>query len=96
MTEEKEDIKIENMIYEIRGCQVMLDRDLASLYNVETRTLNQKVKRNIERFPLEFCFQMSKEEFLDWKSQNVMSNNDRIDLRRMYSQNKELRCCPLF
>ena len=44
-------IKIEDMIYEIRGKQVMLDRDLASLYNTETRILVQKVKRNVERFP---------------------------------------------
>ena len=72
----EQDIKIENMIYEIRGKQVMLDRDLAHLYKVETRTLIQKVKRNIERFPYQFCFQMNNEEFLNWKSQIVMSKND--------------------
>ena len=54
---------IENLIYEIRGKQVMLDRDLAFLYDVETRILIQKVKRNIERFPSEFFFQMSNDEF---------------------------------
>jgi hypothetical protein len=74
--------KIENMIYEIRGKQVMLDRDLAKLYQIETRTLNQKVKRNIDRFPDDFCFQISNDEFLIWKSQNVMSNSDKIGLRR--------------
>ena len=52
----KEPIIIENMIFEIRGIQVMIDRDLANLYQIETRVLNQKVKRNIERFPSSFCF----------------------------------------
>lgn len=55
---------IEQMIYNIRGCQVMLDRDLASLYDVETKVLNQAVKRNIERFPDDFRFQLTKEECL--------------------------------
>ena len=73
---------IENLIYKIRGQQVMLDRDLAYLYQIETRTLNQKVKRNINRFPKEFCFQMTEEEFKIWKSQIVMSNKDKIGLRR--------------
>lgn len=74
--------KIQNMIYELRGKIVILDRDLSKLYQVETRMLNQKVKRNIERFPIDFCFQMTEEEFLIWKSQNVMSENDKIGLRR--------------
>lgn len=60
----------------------MLDRDLAKLYQIETRTLNQKVKRNIERFPSDFCFKMTENEFNNWKSQTVMSNNDKIGLRR--------------
>jgi len=74
--------KIENMIYELRGKFVILDRDLSKLYQVETRILIQKVKRNIERFPIDFCFQMTDEEFYIWKSQNVMSKNDKIGLRR--------------
>ena len=65
---------IENLILNIRGKQVMLDRDLARLYGVETRVLNQAVKRNIERFPEDFMFQLEKEEFEDWKSQFVISN----------------------
>lgn len=73
---------IESLIYEIRGKQVMLDRDLAKLYNVETRSLNQRVKRNKERFPETFCFQLTQEEFFIWKSQIVMSENDKIGLRR--------------
>ena len=53
-------------IYTIRGKKVMLDRDLACLYNVETRVLNQAVKRNEERFPQDFMFQMTREELKDW------------------------------
>ena len=65
---------IENLILNIRGKQVMLDRDLARLYGVETRILNQAVKRNIERFPEDFMFQLSYDEFENWKSQIVISN----------------------
>ncbi len=78
----KENIKIENMIYEIRGKQVMLDRDLAKLYDVETRIINQSVKRNAQRFPEEFCFQLTNGEFEKWKSQIVMSDSDKIGLRK--------------
>ena len=74
--------EIRSRIYTIRGVQVMIDRDLASLYDVETRLLNQAVKRNSERFPEEYCFQLSDEEFSNWKSQIVMSNEDRMVLRR--------------
>ena len=52
--------KIENKIYMIRGQQVMIDRDIAALYGVETKRLNEQVKRNIERFPEEYCFQLNK------------------------------------
>ena len=78
----EKEIKIESLIYEVRGKQVMLDRDLARLYQVETRTLNQKVKRNIERFPNDFCFQMTELEFESWRSHFVMSNSDKLGLRR--------------
>jgi hypothetical protein len=60
----------------------MIDRDLARLYNVETRLLNQKVKRNLNRFPEDFCFQMTNLEFINWKSQIVISNSDKISLRK--------------
>ena len=53
---------IENLIHIVRGQQTMLDSDLAKLYGVETRALNQAVKRNIERFPEDFMFQLTKEE----------------------------------
>ncbi len=75
--------EISSKIYTIRGVQVMLDRDLARLYKVENRVLNQAVKRNIERFPLEFMFQLTKEEFENWKSQIVISNSDKMGLRKI-------------
>lgn len=65
---------IENKIYVFRGQKVMLDSDLAELYNVETRVLNQAVKRNSDRFPEDFMFQLSKKEFEILKSQNVISS----------------------
>ena len=58
----KNDVKIENMIYEIRGKQVMLDSDLAKLYNVETKRINEAVKNNIEKFPERYCFQLNDKE----------------------------------
>ena len=79
----KEDLSIENMIYEIRGRKVIFDRDLAKLYNVETRVLNQKVKRNIDRFPEEFCFQLDRLEFKKWISQFVISNDEKMSLRKL-------------
>lgn len=72
---------VRSKIYEIRGQKVMLDRDLAVLYGVETRVLNQAVKRNIERFPDDFMFQLTNEELADWKSQIVMSNSIKMGVR---------------
>ncbi len=60
----------------------MIDRDLAELYGVETRVLNQAVRRNIKRFPEDFMFQLSQEEFTNWKSQFVTSNKDKMGLRK--------------
>jgi phage regulator Rha-like protein len=68
--------KIENKIYEIRGQKVMLDYDLARLYEVETRVMNQSVKRNIVRFPEDFMFSLSKKEWETLKSQIVTSLNE--------------------
>ena len=73
---------IQSLIFTFRGCQVMLDRDLAQLYQVETKVLNQAVKRNLERFPENFRFQLSDSEYEDWRSQIVTSNSDRMGLRR--------------
>ena len=74
---------IENKIYTIRGLQVMLDRDLAEMYAVETRALNQAVKRNSDRFPQEFMFQMTQSELENWKSQIVISNKEIMGLRKL-------------
>ncbi|GEO07569.1 ORF6N domain-containing protein [Segetibacter aerophilus] len=69
-------------IYLIRGKKVMLDRDLAEMYGVETRVLNQAVQRNIDRFPKDFIFQLSIKEFENWKSQTVISNSVKMGLRK--------------
>jgi len=66
--------RIASKIYLIRGMKVMLDSDLADLYEVETRVLNQAVKRNIKRFPKDFMFQLTKDEFKILKSQIVTSS----------------------
>ncbi len=68
------DENILSRIYVIRGEKVMLDRDLAELYGVETKILKQQVKRNIDRFPDDFMFQLSKDEFTDLRSQFVTSS----------------------
>ncbi|MDK2063811.1 ORF6N domain-containing protein [Aliarcobacter butzleri] len=73
---------IKDKIHTIRNQQVILDRDLAELYGVETKVLNQAVKRNEARFPNDFMFQLSKEEFENWRSQFVTSNSDKMGLRR--------------
>ena len=65
---------IQNMIYEIRGQKVMLDNDLAALYKVETFNLNKSVKRNIERFPGDFMFQLTKDEWENLIFQNGISS----------------------
>ena len=67
---------IENLIHVIRGKQVMLDRDLARLYGVETKRLNEQVKRNIERFPEDFMFQLTREEAESSRSQFATLNED--------------------
>ena len=69
-----ESIDIQSLIYTFRGQQVMLDSDLATLYQVETKVFNQAVKRNIDRFPEEFRFQLTKEENDSLRSQIVTSN----------------------
>ena len=75
-------IQIQNKIYEIRGQRVMIDRDLAEIYGVETRVLNQAVKRNMERFPDDFMFQLTEDEFQNWKSQIVISNAMNMGMRK--------------
>ncbi|MBU2447278.1 MAG: ORF6N domain-containing protein [Bacteroidetes bacterium] len=74
---------IQRKIYTIRDVQVMLDRDLANFYGVETKVLNQAVNRNIERFPEDFMFQLTKDELENWKSQIVTSNKEKMGLRKL-------------
>ena len=73
---EKEEIVIEDMIYETRGVQVMLSSDVTKLYHVETKRINEVIKRNINRFPVSFCFQLTNEEIdgLSSRSQNATLN----------------------
>jgi phage regulator Rha-like protein len=73
---------IQQKIHEIRGEMVMLDFDLAYLYEVDTKTLNQAVKRNIERFPADFMFRLSEKEWIEMMSQSVISSG--------YKRNKKL------
>lgn len=73
--------RITRKILKLRGVKVMLDRDLAELYEVETRILKQAVRRNSERFPDDFMFELSQEEFKNWRSQFVISNSDKMGLR---------------
>ena len=69
-------VQIKNLIYEIRGYKVMLDSDLADLYEIEIKALNQAVKRNPTRFPANFMFQLTKEEWQNLRSQFVTFKND--------------------
>jgi len=73
---------ISKKIYTIRKQNVMIDRDLAALYGVETRTLNQAVRRNINRFPEDFMFQLTSDEMRDWMSQIVISNREKMGVRK--------------
>jgi len=86
----KVDEKIIRKIYIIRGQKVMLDFDLAVLYEVETKRLNEQVKRNIDRFPEDFMFRLSAKEWQTMRSQFATSSNQKIDIQivgTMMSQN---------
>jgi hypothetical protein len=72
---------IESRIYFIRGQKIMLDFDLAEMYDVATKALKQSVRRNLDRFPEDFMFEMTEEELSDWRSQNVTSNSLKMGLR---------------
>jgi len=72
-----------NKIYFIRKQNVMIDRDLAELYGVETKALKQAVKRNIDRFPSDFMFEMNSKELKNWRSQFVTSNSEKMGLRHL-------------
>ena len=94
---DKEPILVQDLIVEIRGQKVILDSALARLYKVETRTLKQAVRRNIDRFPEDFMFELSIEESntLFSRSHFVTLNDGRGStqgLNRMYLQNRALQC----
>jgi phage regulator Rha-like protein len=86
---EKFEESIRDKIYSVRGYQVMLDRDLAELYGVETKVLNQAVKRNAERFPYEFCFQLKYSEVPELRSQFVTSTNVEISAQSQMISSKK-------
>jgi hypothetical protein len=73
--------KIEKMIFVIRGQKVMLDMDLAELYEVETKALKRAVRRNIQRFPSDFMFELTKQELENWRYQFGTSNKEKMGLR---------------
>jgi len=75
------DTMIVDKIYIIRDQKIMLDRDLAEMYGVETKVLKQAVRRNIARFPEDFMFEMTAEELKNWRSQIVTSNSEKMGLR---------------
>ena len=83
--------QIQNIIYEIRGKKVMLDSDLAVLYEVEAKRLNESVKRNIERFPEDFMFQLTDHEWNSLRSQFATSNDERNSLRSQNVTSKRNR-----
>ena len=72
---------VENKIYLIREQKIMLDFELAEMYGIETKALKQSVRRNLNRFPEDFMFEMTEEEFSNWRSQNVTSNSLKMGLR---------------
>jgi ORF6N domain len=88
---------IVNKIYLVRGQKVMIDRDLAELYGVETKVLKQAVRRNIARFPRDFLFEMDKREFEDWRTQNRPPKQTRkvCGTRLFVLPSRVLRCCPV-
>lgn len=73
--------KILNRIYVVRGEKIMLDRDLAELYGIETKRLKEAVRRNISRFPKDFMFEMNQKEFENWRTQFATSKEDKQGLR---------------
>ena len=82
---EKENVAIENMIYEIRGVQVMLSSDVAKLYQVETKRINEVIKRNVNRFPQSFCFQLTNEEIDKLSSRSQFATLNKSNNLRGYN-----------
>ena len=87
--------RIKSLIYEIRGVKVMLDKDLAELYHVTTGNLNKAVKRNIKRFPLDFMFQLTKEEWDSLRFQIGILETGRGKYQRKYPRTtRRHQHCP--
>ena len=84
----EEIIPVQNLIYEIRGKKVMLDSDLARMYNIETRVLKQAVRRNIDRFPEDFMFELSFEEITKLSSRSQIVTLDKEDARGLNAKYK--------
>lgn len=79
----KEEVKIENFIYEVRGMKVMLDSDIARLFNYETKQINRQVARNINRFPENYCFQLTEKEYISLRCQfGTLKSNSRGEHRK--------------
>ena len=87
---------IQNKIYEIRGCKVMLDFDLACLYEVENKRLKASVRRNLNRFPEDFMFELSEIEFLNLRTKFSSSSYGGLRYMHLHSPNKELQCFQVF
>jgi ORF6N domain len=85
-----------NKIYFLRGQKVMLDEDLAGLYQVETKRLNEQVKRNMQRFPEDFMFQLTRQEFENLKSQIATSSWEAAESYPMLFLSRVLPCSPAF
>jgi len=86
---ENEDIK--KLIYTVREKQVMLDSDVSYLYRYETKRINEKMKRNIKRFPADFCFQLTEEEYESLRSQIVILNKEEVkSLRSQFATLNEM------
>lgn len=85
---------IQSKIHEIRGQRVMLDRDLAEMYGVETKVLNQAVKRNIDRFPEDFMFQLTKEECLRSQIVTLKNNPDEMEAAASSKRGKHIKYLP--
>ena len=91
--------QIQSRIFTIRGVQVMLDRDLAKLYEIEPSQMNRQVKRNLNRFPSDFMFQLTKEEWNGLKCQNGISNSrggDRRNLPYAFTERRWYSCNNLY
>lgn len=88
---------IQSKIYEIRGQQVMLDFDLAEMYGIENKYLKRSVKHNIRRFPSDFMFELTKEEFNTLRCKNCTSNKEVVqDICLLLLRNLALPCFPPF